>query len=108
MQDTQISSAAETIGELEIITQIWISFEHQYAIRWRKNFFISLLIASITYWIYPSAIWVWGIVLIYSTLSLLTLLARHYVIQKKLKQSYQQIKQLKTLEGEKFKAYYRI
>jgi len=97
MQDTQLCSAAEIIAELEIMTQIWISFEHQQAIRWRKNFFLSLLIASIIYWIYPSVIWMWGVVLIFSALSLFTFAIVHYIIQKRLKQTYQKIEQLKRL-----------
>jgi len=108
MPDTQSHSAAEIIGELEIITQVWISFEHQQAIRWRKNFFTSLLIASIFYWLYPSLIWIWGVVLTFSTLSLIAFVIMHCIIQRKLKQTYQHIERLKYLEKQSFKKYHKI
>lgn len=97
-QGTQHYGAADIIGELEILTQVWISFKHQQTIRWQKNFFISLFIASILYWFYPNIIWVWGMVLGFSAFSLLIFSKIHSIAKKKLKQTYQQIERLKKLE----------
>jgi uncharacterized protein with PQ loop repeat len=92
------SEIADIVSELEMITQVWLLFKQKNAIRWRKHFLISLFIASGIYFFYPHAMWVWGIVLALSALSLVTFAITRFLMQRKLSKAHAKIATLKRLK----------
>ncbi len=98
MKPSQIDDTSKLITDLKTITQVWNHFEYKQLITWRVRFFISLIIAAVTYYVYPQAVWIWWIVLGLSAFSLITFAATRFFIRRKLKEAQQKLELLQKLE----------
>ena len=98
MSDKQIDDTANIIADLNAVTEAWSLFERKQLATWRTRFFIGLFIASIIFLLYPTATWVWWLVLSLSAFSLISFASIHFFIRHKLNEAQSKIKLLKELE----------
>ena len=98
MKKEQINDTASIIAELKTVTEAWSLFERKQLATWRTRFYIGLIVASIIFIIFPTATWVWWLILGLSAFSLIGFAILHYLIQHKLNEAHSKIDLLKELE----------
>lgn len=100
MKNEQINDTdtADIIAELKAVTEAWSLFERKQLATWRIRFFIGLAIASTIFLIYPTATWIWWLVLGLSAFSLLSFAILRYFIRRKLTEAHSKINLLEELE----------